>query len=537
MTRSDPSPQGAPESVAHEAESLSLSLIAKNTVANLVQPGVSWLVVLFLPPLLVRVLDRPTYATWMLLLQITAYVSIVDMSFTGVTIHFMGRARGLRDDKYLLQRLESIFVLLVLVGAVAIVAIVFAYWTFAGIFHEIPRAIAFDARNALALLGISLALTLPLSIYAGTFMGRQKNEVVAASAISGKVVMALGVAWAAFNHQGLVAMAAWAAAGNIVSKLFCFCAWKILHNPPVVRFYRVSREALREVGAFWSAMLVVQLCGILVTGLDLPIVAAFTFKSAAFYAIAATVSNILIVPQSAVFSALLPVTSQLGARSTPEQMGEMVVNLTRFNVALQLALAVPILFGMPAFLHLWVGAEYARRSLPYAVVLVVAQCLRFTLGSYALVGFSAGQQHKMLASPIAEGVSNVIASLILVQFMGAMGVAVGTLLGAAVAVAVHLTVSVRKTSAVRLNRSLLFRSGILRPLACAAPAIVFMGAVDWLTPNRAVRWPLLLVGVCLMVSSLFLGNFNRNEREQALQVARGWFRAILHLMPWSESTP
>ncbi len=191
--------------------------MAKNAVANLFRSGTGWVIVLFLPPLLVRVLDKQTYGLWLLLLQLAAYITFFDSGIQLAIARYVARAEGLGDRKYLARLLSSVGMMLMLASLATALLTGLASWQWTAIFREIPGSIAQSARQALLVIGISLALTLPFSVMAGFFVGVQRYEITAVSASIGKLAGAIGTAWAAFHHQGLLAMAVWVGLGKSFS--------------------------------------------------------------------------------------------------------------------------------------------------------------------------------------------------------------------------------------------------------------------------------------------------------------------------------
>jgi hypothetical protein len=68
---------------------------------------------------------------------------------------------------------------------------------------------------------------------------------------------------------------------------------------------------------------------------------------------------------------------------------------------------------------------------------------------------------------------NLGASVYLAQHIGAIGVAIGTLLGSFVSVGMHFAVNMRFTyPRIQINRANLFTAGILRPMAIAIPSLL-----------------------------------------------------------------
>jgi O-antigen/teichoic acid export membrane protein len=406
---------------------------------------------------------------------------------------------------------------LIAASLLTILLLAFVSWHLTSIFRDIPASIAPSAREALLVVGASLALTLPFSVLAGFFLGHQKNEIPALAVIFGKFAGALGISWAAYHHQGLLAMAIWVGIGNLIQCLIYVVLWNKEENRAKLRPSLVEGAMAREFVVFCSAMFVSQFSMILITGLDMPIVAAFDFRSVAYYGVASILSNALTVPHGAIVSTLLPVAAGISAGDDPQRLGQTLVKTTRVATAVLILITLPLLLLMPLVLRIWVGPDYATHSLLLAETLVVAQFARLTMLPYAIIGFAAGQQHRMLVAAFGEAIVNLISSVALVQVIGARGVALGTLIGAVVSVWLHLTVSLTKTDRIQANRSELIRLGILKPLAFAVPFVICTLLVArFLSPLLYV----LLVGSAeiAVFALLWRFNFDSSERKQLLGV-------------------
>lgn len=494
--------------------------MAQNAVANLFRTGAGWVIVLFLPPLLVRVLDKPTYGVWLLVLQMAAYIAVFDNGIQLAVARYVARANGLQDRSYLARILSSAGMLLAISGLATTLLVTIVSWQFTHVFRDIPSSIAESARQALLIIGISLGLTLPFSVLAGFFLGVQKNVVTAFASSVGRFAGALGAAWAAYHHQGLLVMAIWAGLGNIVQCLTIVLFWSMERKGELLRFCYVERAVAREFLVFCSAMFVSQLSSILITGMDMPIVAAFDFRSVAYYGVAATLCNALIVPHSSIVNTLMPVAAEMSATLDPRRLGELLLKTTRFATALLCLITLPLLLLMQQFLRIWVGRDYASHALLLAETLVVAQFIRLIMMPYAAIGFAAGQQQRMLVSPVVEGIVNLVFSLIAVQFIGARGVALGTLIGAIAGVLLHFMVSLRRTDCVQVSRIQLMWHGIVKQLAFTLPL--------WLLAAFAVRCtslPWLQVAMVAFTEvalfALFWNfSFDSRDREQLRGLVR-----------------
>ena len=504
-----------------------LDTVANNSLANLTKMGALSATVFLLPPLLVRVLDKPTYATWILILQIGTYVALIDGSIQLAISRFVARSRGLQDDRYMAQMLSSAGLIMLAIGLFTALLTLMGSWQLDRLFPGIPQSLGTDARWALLILGMSLAISIPFSTFAGAFLGLQKHEINAVAGSVGRLAGAAGVAWAAYHHERLYVMAIWMATGNLLQGLMYLLAWMRFGMSNLLSVANVKWSAINEFLNFCYAIFATQLGAVLITGLDMPIVAAFDFHSAAYYAVAATVSTMISVPQAAIVNTLIPVASNIGATGSPERLGHVVLKTTRYATAILCLIVLPALLGMYSFLRVWVGVDYARHALPIAILLVIAQFVRLTLLPYAAIGFAAGQLNQMLISPVGEGIMNLLCSLIGVHFFGAIGVALGTLIGACFGVLLHFINSMPRTNSMTFSRAGLALNGILKPISLCFPALLLVYFLASHLISSFIIALLICFAEILAVLTLWNLNFNVQERKQLTTLITGMTRRLL----------
>ena len=130
------------------------------------------------------------------------------------------------------------------------------------------------------------------------------------------------------------------------------------------------------------------------------------------------------------------------------------------------------------------------------------------------------KQSVATAAAVTEGVVNLVTSVWLAQHMGALGVALGTLLGAVAGVAMHFGVSMRYTqTAFAISRIELFANGMLRPAAIAIPSSCSGGILT----DRLASFS-LPIGFGWVTATLLLAwmvSMSRADRDLVLRVVRG----------------
>ena len=121
-------------------------------------------------------------------------------------------------------------------------------------------------------------------------------------------------------------------------------------------------------------------------------------------------------------------------------------------------------------------------------------------------------------SPLAEGITNLVASLVGAYLFGAIGVAVGTLLGAFVSVGLHLFYNMPRTALISIDRARLIKEGLLRPAVCALPFLPFL----LLRPTPDFLQHLFLLAISVIGAGLLLWNYGliRSERQRVVHALR-----------------
>jgi O-antigen/teichoic acid export membrane protein len=140
-------------------------------------------------------------------------------------------------------------------------------------------------------------------------------------------------------------------------------------------------------------------------------------------------------------------------------------------MVLLLAAGLPIFFCTHAILRMWVGPAYAENATILVQLLVVANIIRICVSPYIIAMISTGGQRRIIFVPLLEGAVNLAASVIAGYYLGAVGVALGTLVGSVVSLVGHTRYTMRKNIAIDLKAGDYLFNSLLRPTLCAAPII------------------------------------------------------------------
>ena len=489
----------------------------KNASVNALRLGGAGVVALLLPPFLVRELDKPTYAAWALLLQLTLYVGYFDFGIQTAVARFVAHADELHDAKQRDGILSTALLMLTGGAILAVALIVVLTWRLPQIFRQMPAELINPARLALLVMGGSLALSLPASLVSAFFTGMQRNEIPAALAIANKVMMALLVIGVVLRHWGLAEMGVAVALANLATYCGAFAVWRRHCKNVTLRIALASRQWFQSIGSYSATLMVWMLAMLMISGLDLVIVGIFDYQAAAYYAVAATLTTFLAQVQGAIFAALLPASAVLGARGDDERLGRLLISSTRYGLLILFAMAVPLTLAGHYILRLWTGADYAAHGTLILQVLVLANVVRLSALPYSTLLLGTGEQGKVILSPLAEGITNLAASIAGAYLWGAIGVAMGTLVGSFVGVGLHFFYNLPRTKTIAVDRLRLLKDGALRPVLCVVPFAILMLPRTAALPTQISIAAIATIGALSIAWRYSLINSDREKLGQVLR--------------------
>jgi O-antigen/teichoic acid export membrane protein len=493
--------------------------VLKGSASNLVRVALSMLFAFVLPRLLVHRLSPAEYSAWVLILQIGAYISLLDLGLQTAVGKLVAEYDALGDRFACSRTLSSSVSILCASAAVGAVAVALVAWQVPQLFHQMPAGLIGDVRGGILVVGMSAVFTLPFGAFLAAFTGLQSYGFPTALATSSRILTTAGLAILLLSHATLIQMVWLIAVFNIATAIAQFLGWRRYAKEFVGFSFRlVDHESVYRLFKYGSALSIWTLANMFVSGLDMVIVGHYDFGNTGYYGIAASASNFMLLVVSSLFGPILPAVSSLQSGRTPEQLGDMVIKATRYCVLLLCLIALPLLIGPYLLLKLWVGQDYATRSALFLQVLVLGNVIRQLANPYALVLLATGQQHLATIAAVAEATVNLSLSIYLVQRFGAVGVAIGTLVGAFVSIGLHLTVSMKLTrSIISMSRRRFILTGLLRPLLCVIPStlLVLLWRESGMLP---IGIPMILISFLATAVIGWLVGLTNAERSDLMSV-------------------
>jgi O-antigen/teichoic acid export membrane protein len=424
-----------------------------------------------LAPVVVHSLGNTGYGLWTLVLSMTGYFGLLDLGIRSSVGRFVTRYMALHDQQSVNRTVSTAFAILACGGAVAFAStVVIATFFFDTIGLDPQYASA--GRTALLIVGLNMSCILPLSVFSAVLIASERFDVISGVTIVAELTRAALVVWFLRHGYGLVALALIALAITIGQYSAMAFFAKTLYRPLRVNLRLVSGAALKELFGFSIYRFIWIVANQLIFYSDALVIGIFLGAAAVTpYAIAGSLINYGRNLVSLVTDTLYPVAARMDAEKNIAGLQQLLILGTRVALLVTLPLCLGFLFLGRQFITLWMGPALADSAI-LLIVLTIPQFGSMSQGASALI-LAAMAKHRAFAYfALAEGVANLILSIILVRKMGLIGVAWGTVIPNLICssfVVPFYTVRVLK---MNLREYLL--KAYLRPVICALP-LVAMG--------------------------------------------------------------
>ena len=448
--------------------------LVKNALANVVRGGATAIVALTLPHFLTRALDHDRFAAWALMLQIASYVGYLDFGIQTAIARYLAQAMERGDDELRDRLVSTAFAMLAVAGAAALLVFSLIVWQLPRIVHGVPANLMGELRGGIIIMAGSVALLLPMSTYTGVLIGLHRNEFPALAIGGSRILGALAVVLSAKYTNSLIWFAICLVTANLAGVLVQYFAVSRLLSKLRLAIKYVTRDMLTELARYCAGLTVFSFAMLLVSGLDVFIVGHFNFKAVGYYAIASTVVTLFAGLSNSCFNAMMTPVAVFQERGQYGQIADLVIKATRLSsyASLVLTLLAPI-YGS-YLLRVWVGSSYEAAALPVLEILLCAQAIRLLGNGYTIALVGTGHQNYAISGALAEGISNLVLSLIGAVWLGPIGVALGTLCGAAIGVLWMLFFTMRWASLIPVSVRAFSEEALLRPLLCLAPLEIYV---------------------------------------------------------------
>jgi O-antigen/teichoic acid export membrane protein len=398
-------------------------------------------------PLTVRYLGAERYGAWVTISAVMAWIAIADFGLNNsltnaVSEGYANNRRDLAQDS-----VAAAFWSLVGISIVLALAF-FSVWTrvpWDQVFNVETAQARAEVGPAVAVAFTLFVLNFPFSIVAKIYGAYQEVAVANGWAAAGNVFSLAALIAVIQLKGGLIALVG-AISGtvllvNVISAVWVF-GWSKPWLFPTLK--RVSWNAIRRLTSLGSMFFVIQMAALVLFQTDNLIIAHYLGSGAVTpYSVAWRLFTYTTLFQLLAIPSFWPAYAEAFSRGDRAWVRRSFRLNFRITVASTAALALPLVLFGRWLIDKWAGKAAVPSSALLVLMGIWSVICSATCSQSCLLGASGRVRGQMVYSGIAAA-ANIVASIWLVQRIGATGAILGTIIAYTVCILVPQWVEVQR---------------------------------------------------------------------------------------------
>lgn len=414
--------------------------VARGTLLNAAGQSVSMLATLIAAPWVIRLLGAPTYGVLVLANGLPGYLSFADVGMGTASTRFASVAYARRDDR---AEATAIWTsLLFSEAAVMTVAVLLAVTARPIVVDllRLPVWIRDAAVVSIRIVAFGLIVRAMSGVMNTPALVRLRIELLVLITSGITTLQILTVPVVVYYGGGLVGAVSVSTGGAIVTAvLLTIVAMRLL---PALRRPRISRDVLKSLAAFGSALMVSSVAEIVLMNAEKVLLPRYaSVQALAYYSVAFTLAFMLTQVPNAMLQSLIPALSRMHGGGDDGGFAKLYRRSWHGMLYWVLAGGAFVTIVARPFFTLWAGPQFGREStLPLYLLIggVMLEIMSFV--PYAVL-IAYGRSDVVARSHIYLVVPYLAVSAQLIARFGAAGAAIGWTLRALAGTAIMLVLS------------------------------------------------------------------------------------------------
>jgi O-antigen/teichoic acid export membrane protein len=440
--------------------------------------GINVAVGVFLTPFILHRLGDVAYGIWVLIFSITGYYGLFDLGIRSSIVRYASKFTA-TDSKEELAKLinTSLFTY----GGIGILSLLITMVLFLYVdnIFKVPAELHATARWLLLMVGVSVACGFPLGVFGGFLDGLQRFDVNNWTSVASNLLRA-GLIVAALDHRrGLLTIALITVVLPLITSLMRgIIAFRI--HPVAFGLQYVDRATFRMMASYSGVTLIIMIAGRLKFKTDTIVIGTMLSAAAiTYFNIAGRMVDYAGEIVTALAQNFLPMASRSEAKGSMDNLRKVFVTGNRLCAFTILPVTAVLLVLGKSIIEVWVGRKYIATSYPVLVILIIPATLMWAQAASGRVLFGISKHRTWAFVTLAEGISNLVLSILLVRILRPRGVEYG-IIGDALGTAIPLTCSMVlfmprhlcKQLGIRVRTYL--REAFVLPVLVSAPLVLVL---------------------------------------------------------------
>jgi O-antigen/teichoic acid export membrane protein len=440
---------------------------------------------IFLSPYILHRLGDTAFGLWILIFSITGYYGLFDLGIRSSIVRYVAKYSATNEEEELNQLVNTAMFSYSGIGVVAMAITLAAAHYVNSIFH-IPADFVSTARWLLLMAGAAVSLGFPLGVFSGILEGLQRFYLLNSVNVSSTLIRALLIVVALRHGGGLLTVAFITVSlplfNGLVNAAAVFRHLRLRLGPQYV-----SRSSLRLIAGYSGTTFLIIVAGRLRFKTDAMVIATFISAAAVtYFTIGSRLVDYATEFVHSMAQIFVPMSSQSDALGELKRLQQIFVAGNRMCALAILPVSAILIILGKSVIEAWMGARYISASYPVLIVLVIPSTMMLMQAASSRVLFGMGKHQTLAKVTLAEGIANLVLSVLLVRKYGIIGDAVGTAIPLYFTVLVFLPYHLCKLLKLRLTSYL--RHAFLLPLLLTIPLVVVLLLLRrWFVPHHLLQ--------------------------------------------------
>ncbi|MHC4878685.1 MAG: oligosaccharide flippase family protein [Planctomycetota bacterium] len=396
-----------------------------NLLASWGHHGINILIGLVLMPFVLNTVGDANYGLWLFICSIAGYSGLMNLGFGNTICRFVAHhhAKNEIDD---VNRVVNVVASIYLLMSGALLALAGALAWLAPYLYDWGETSITEIRWVITLLGLNVVVGLLGSVFGGVIIGLQRIDLERGfQSLAGIGRLALTLILLQKEHA-LVTLALIFLLTTLIENVG-YVAIVFRQLPGLKLHWRYfDRGTLKTCFGFSMYSLLDFIAYKLIEATDTVVIGlVFGTSYIVPYYIAHRLMTFIVQPLQMVGSVLMPRGAELGAHNHDHRLRVLVQKGLGLSFLLTAGVTIGAYFFGDQVIQAWIGRSYSESQL-LLVVLLAAQILATPMRVLRGVLFGMGHVQMPAVLYFIEAVANIGLTLLLVQPLGLLGVALGT---------------------------------------------------------------------------------------------------------------
>lgn len=399
--------------------------ISKNIIYNGISFSVTFVVNFALLPFIIANVGKEIYGIYALILVITGYLTLFDFGTTGAIIKHVAEFYGGGDHDKVNEVISASLSVLMVIGVISAVILLIIGVYFDSIFKVDP-ANRHILKELFVVAAFGALFIWPGKAFEAALFGVQAYGWLAINNIGSTILT--GIAAYIILSSGY-SIVVYLAAYYIISMLRYISSYIILYHryiDRVVKLFYYPKQLLKQLYGYGSFLFLGSIMNIVILQLDNILIGAYLSVSAVtLYAVVYNLQNLFRAANSLIGSPLFPYYAEMEGQGKYDQQRSLMLRATRFlSLAFVSMVVITIIYAGP-IIRCWMGDGFVESILPAQILLcfwIFNGTLEVGGGMISAKGYVKGP----FMINFINAICNLTLSLILIRYLGIVGVVLGT---------------------------------------------------------------------------------------------------------------